>query len=231
MTWRWACWRNYCARRSKWDQRGAGVVSNIVSSRVSNIYPPRHRLSSSHCGTGRDRAGRSVIGPGGARRRGVPQDYGLPRTMNTLGIAAGGLSVACAAPASPWRRALCGQEQPPRCPDAGTAIRGTAAAREIGTEKDEATAPAISWSSADFGLLTPLLLPVEADQPLAGNPQGGLICELLASTRPHLPPALCARFHAQAAVSSLIWRGRQTHAPARLSGKIAGSSEICGKIA
>ena len=28
-----------------------------------------------------------------------------------------------------------GQEQPPRCPDAGTAIRGTAAAREIATGK------------------------------------------------------------------------------------------------
>jgi hypothetical protein len=41
----------------------AGVVSNTISSRVSNIHPPRHQLSSSHCGTVRDSAGRSVIDP------------------------------------------------------------------------------------------------------------------------------------------------------------------------
>ena len=33
------------------------------------------------------------------------------------------------------RRSLAGQEQPPSCPKAGTAIRGTAAAREIGTRR------------------------------------------------------------------------------------------------
>jgi hypothetical protein len=39
------------------------VVSNNMSSRISNIHPPRHRLSSSHCGTVRDRAERSAIDP------------------------------------------------------------------------------------------------------------------------------------------------------------------------
>jgi hypothetical protein len=77
------------------------VVYKNISSRVSNIHTPRHRLTSPHCGTVRDRAGRSVIGSDGVRRRGIPQDYGLPWTTNTLGIVTRGLVATCAALATP----------------------------------------------------------------------------------------------------------------------------------
>ncbi len=53
-----------------------GVVYKNISSRVSNIHAPRHRLSSPHCGTVRDRAGRSVIRSGG---------YGVVAFRRTMG--------------------------------------------------------------------------------------------------------------------------------------------------
>jgi len=40
--------------------QSAPVVSNNISTRIPYIHPPRHRLSSSHCGTVRDSAERSL---------------------------------------------------------------------------------------------------------------------------------------------------------------------------
>jgi hypothetical protein len=74
---------------------------------------------------------------------------------------------------------------------------------------EEATAPAISWSGADFGMLTPLPPASRGRPATTGHPQGDPSCELLASMRPHLLPALCARCHIQAFVSSLICQGRK----------------------
>jgi hypothetical protein len=63
---------------------------------------------------------------------------------------------------APSRRSLTSQEQPPRCPEAETAMRGTAAAREIGTRRG-------GNCSSDF-LVWPRFrpAPISADRPADG---------------------------------------------------------------
>ena len=97
-------------------------------------------------------------------------------------------------------------------------------------EDEEATAAAVSWSGAEFALLTGLPWPVEAGSHHRATPKKrtlrttriypsafavGIMCSL-----PR--PSRC--FIADLSRCADPW-------PPRLSGKIAGSSEICRKIA
>jgi len=78
--------------------------------------------------------------------------------------------------------------------------------------EEEATAPAIFWSGPDFGLLIPLplFLSREASRHQA-TPKGVFPANCALQRGPDFPLALFGRRHTQAAVSSLICRGRKTH--------------------
>jgi len=96
---------------------------------------------------------------------------------------------------------------------------------------EEATAPASSWSGADVSLLSPLSLPVEADQPLPGNLHGVLSCELLASTRSAFAAGIiCVLPYPSRCFMADLPR-QEDPWPAHLSGEIASSSGISGQIA
>jgi hypothetical protein len=84
----------WCPTHTKRNRR-ANQGQESLSARFARVFTAIHRPPSST-------APRS----GGTPYRGVPQDHGLPRTTNTLGIVVRGLVADCAAFASPWRRAL-----------------------------------------------------------------------------------------------------------------------------